>query len=158
VELIDRLWAKIRVGSFDECWPWIGTINDRGYGIVRVDGKLKKAHRVLWEEMNGTLEEGECVLHKCDNPPCCNPKHHFKGTKGDNNRDCANKGRNTGARNAPRGEASPKAKLSEEVVTQIRQRADEGESDLSIARDLKVPRSTVYTVRKRETWKHLEEV
>ncbi len=36
---------------------------------------------------------GLLVCHKCDNPPCCNGNHYFKGTHKDNQQDAARKGR-----------------------------------------------------------------
>ena len=82
----------------DDCLEWIGPANKKGYGRVKVDGRLASPHRVaayaagvvkrIWEP-----GRKECVLHRCDNPRCCNPKHLWPGTLSDNMQDCAAKGR-----------------------------------------------------------------
>lgn len=59
----------------------------------RLGQKSIPAHRVSYVIFNGDLEEGDVVMHTCDNPHCVNPKHLVKGTLADNNRDRANKGR-----------------------------------------------------------------
>ncbi|MGH7024521.1 MAG: HNH endonuclease signature motif containing protein [Caulobacteraceae bacterium] len=51
------------------------------------------AHRLAWELANGPIPDGLLILHKCDNPVCCNPDHLFLGTAADNHADCAAKGR-----------------------------------------------------------------
>jgi len=56
------------------------------------------------------------VLHKCDNPPCCNPAHLWLGTYADNNNDRARKGRSV----IRAGEKSGMAKLTWAKVHQIR--------------------------------------
>ena len=97
----ERFWAKVdKSGGPDACWPWIGGCSSNGYGQFHVglkgDGTrlLIQAHRVAYELAHGPLGPGECSLHRCDNPPCCNERHLFKGTKTDNMRDSAAKGRN----------------------------------------------------------------
>jgi hypothetical protein len=77
----------------DDCMVWRGARNGCGYGAKRIGGKVRSTHRLAWEWANGTIPDGMCVLHRCDNPPCCNPSHLFLGTVADNNRDRKAKGR-----------------------------------------------------------------
>lgn len=94
--LSERLWEKVDVGRPDECWPWRGS-KKRGYGRIRGEGGRQSrtlfAHRVVWQLEYGPIPFGLCVLHSCDNPPCCNPGHLFLGTNDDNLRDMRSKGR-----------------------------------------------------------------
>lgn len=78
------------------CHLWTGTSNRQGYGRVGAGsrGKHQLAHRAAWRLANGEIPDGMCVLHRCDNPPCVNVVDHlFLGTKKDNSRDMAAKGR-----------------------------------------------------------------
>jgi hypothetical protein len=100
----DRTWEKIERRSTAECWEWLGSKTIFGHGVVLPEGRrtYTSAHRVAYQMYYGvTLPTEMCVLHRCDNPSCCNPHHLFTGTKGDNNRDAASKGRNHKQRMSP---------------------------------------------------------
>jgi len=90
-KLRDRFWKKVKKIK-NGCWEWVGATTC-GYGRIGVCGKTVIAHRLSWVWANGKIPKGLCVLHKCDNRPCVNPKHLFLGTKKDNTRDCIRKGR-----------------------------------------------------------------
>ena len=92
---IKRLRAKIRVTE-SGCHEFIGARNDVQYGQIYVLGRLMYTHRVMWIATHGAIPEGLCVLHRCDNPPCCNVEHLFLGTKQDNSHDARAKGRMRG--------------------------------------------------------------
>ena len=67
---------------------------DVGYGCFSYRGKGWRAHRIAWTLVNGEIPKGLFVLHRCDNPPCCNPDHLRLGTHKENMDDMNRKGRN----------------------------------------------------------------
>lgn len=85
-----------------ECLVWTGATTKQGYGHMKVDGKTITVHRLTWLLNKGEIPPGMCVLHTCDNPPCCNPDHLFLGTDLDNKRDAMGKGRRMGNHGKPR--------------------------------------------------------
>lgn len=78
------------------CMEWTARTDPDGYGEIRVDGKLWRAHRLAWTAANGPIPTGLQVLHHCDNPPCVNVQHLFLGTNKDNHADKKRKGRTIG--------------------------------------------------------------
>lgn len=86
-------WKKANRGSDSECWEWTGSKKEEGYGRFQVDGKWVSAHRHALVLSGVEVPPDLCVLHRCDNPPCCNPSHLFLGTRQENNRDRDLKGR-----------------------------------------------------------------
>jgi len=98
------------------CIEATGERGPRGHVRQRVNGRREQAHRLAWERVHGSIPVGLCVLHRCDNPPCINVDHLFLGTKGDNNRDRAAKGRS-----APQhGESNPNVRLTQQQADTIR--------------------------------------
>jgi hypothetical protein len=75
------------------CWEWQGALTKAGYGLLGYQGKMEYAHRLSYKLIKGTINDGQCVCHSCDNPKCCNPEHLWLGSKKENNMDKARKGR-----------------------------------------------------------------
>ncbi len=143
----ERFWRKVDRRGPDECWEWRGFRNEFGYGRTRhgrLDRGKQGAHRVAWALVNGTIPEGAHVLHRCDNPPCCNPAHLFLGTHTDNMRDMSEKGRARGFIGTQlRGELNPRTKLADARVTHLRSLRAQGRTLRSLAREFAVGLSTV---------------
>lgn len=90
----ERFWSLIdRSGGIDACWIWTASLRTTGYGQFYYEETVQAAHRVAWKIVNGSIPDGLYVLHKCDNPVCCNPTHLFVGTPKDNVEDMMRKGR-----------------------------------------------------------------
>ena len=90
----EKLLDRIEMGGEDDCWPWTGCLDDKGYGLIgsRPNGEVR-AHRAAYVHFTGPIPEGCNVLHSCDNRRCCNPKHLFAGSQQDNVDDMVTKGR-----------------------------------------------------------------
>ena len=54
---------------------WCGTVNSRGIGLIKVDGRTTTVRRVAWELLNGPLLAGARVLLRCDEPACIAADH-----------------------------------------------------------------------------------
>lgn len=81
------------VDKSGDCWNWIGTKNQWGYGRFTRNYKQVFAHREAYEMEFGKLEPGSVVLHKCDNPGCVRPDHLFLGSHSSNQADKVSKNR-----------------------------------------------------------------
>jgi hypothetical protein len=99
-EVINRLLSRVDIRSDAECWPWMGAKTTFGHGRVKVAGKLYSPHRLIYHIACEPLPpddsrdwHGPVVMHSCDNPACCNPKHLSVGTQLQNINDMDAKGR-----------------------------------------------------------------
>ncbi len=91
----ERFMSKIT--KVNNCWLWNAGTNFKDYGnfSITINGKTKtyRAHRFIYEYINGPISEGLLVCHSCDTPRCVNPEHLWLGTVSDNAIDSVNKKR-----------------------------------------------------------------
>jgi hypothetical protein len=116
INVPEKLWEKIKVKSKDECWEWVGSLYPGGYGIIKINCKNYRTHRLAYELTYGPILNNLHVLHKCDNKKCCNPNHLFLGTHKDNMKDRDLKGRNGDIK----GMKNPNHKLTIEQIYEIK--------------------------------------
>ena len=116
-----------------------------------MDGRQRYVHRWIYSLLHGGFRgiEGMAIIHLCDNSRCYRYDHLWGGTVGDNNRDRSVKGRSA------RGEGTPKAKLTEVQVQEIRRRRSTGETLMSLSSAFGVAPTTIRRVVERETWIHI---
>jgi len=114
----EKFWKKVNIGNPDDCWEWIGARGPGEYGAFGM-GKTTRAHRVSWIFAYGDIPEGMLVCHKCDNPPCVNPRHLFLGTPKDNVNDMILKGRSVYSGRKKLAEPSYKSMISDELANCI---------------------------------------
>jgi hypothetical protein len=152
--LAERFNEKVdRGGGPDACWLWTAH-RHQGYGVIKVLGRLRKAHHVAWELHHDQPlpalmypRSNTVVRHSCDNPPCCNPAHLHRSTQVANIRDMNRKGRRRGGPQPPRnrfGEANPFCRVSDANVTLIRHSA---ECARVLAERYGLSRSHVYKIK-----------
>lgn len=148
VETIARFMAKVSPEPNTGCWLW--TAADTGwYGTFTIDGVQISAPRAAYEMFVGPIPFGRVLRHKCDVPLCVNPDHLELGTQADNIRDRDVRGRTA------RGGDDGNAKLTDEIVLEIRRLYAAGFSITSIGAKFRIDKSNVSFIARGKTWKHL---
>lgn len=59
----------------DDCWEWRGYVNPNGYGVARIGGHSRQAHRAVYATINGEVPDYLVLDHLCRNRRCVNPDH-----------------------------------------------------------------------------------
>lgn len=133
-----------------DCWIWTGKRDGYGYGRIKIRGKQRQVHRIMFQLIEGPIDEREILCHSCDNRACVNPKHLRIGTHKDNATD--RESRNRGVR--VQGSDHPWAKLTEKKVLKIRaSKVDPAK----LATHYGVSVETIINIQQGKSWKHVED-
>ena len=156
-------WARAeKTRWFYGCELWTGAKSGGGYGSARFKGRMRAVHRLIAEHYHGQPPAEQphnrrCpraqVNHICGNSACINPAHLYWGTQVDNVRDREAAG--TG--NHARGEAHPRAKLTDLRVRLARRLVARGAPIAHLARWFGVNETVLGNAVKRRTWRHVQE-
>src|SRR5258708_10909280 len=97
----DRFWSKVDQRGPEDCWEWRGARRSKaGYGGFQVGNRLVSSHRHAYELCVGEITSDKpFVCHRCNNPPCVNPKHLYAGSQKDNLQQMACEGRSASGDN-----------------------------------------------------------
>lgn len=136
-------WVKVDRRGADECWEWQGSCRPSGHG--QLSAKALRPTPIGAHVMSFFLEHGRwpspSCLHHCDNASCVNPAHLYEGTQWQNMQDRK-------ARKPRFGAMNPAAKHGG-FVAEIRARADAGQSQAQICRDLHINSAVVSRIVRR---------
>jgi len=157
----DVLWSKVDKRSENECWEWKGYKNADGYGKTWINDRGYFAHRVIFDlafpniiTLNAPKSTNKFgfVLHTCDNPICCNPKHLWVGTHKDNMEDKKRKGR------CPdySGDKGPRAKLTMAQARQARELRKNGAKVSDLAKQFELSLPSMKTLLCGQSYKETE--
>ena len=141
-----RLWAKVDVGSLDECWPWQERSRQAPLGYGKIgdgSGSPLTVSRVICEWSFGPPPTPEHqAMHACDNPPCCNPLHLSWGTPRENNLDKSARGRATSHRRV----------MTDAQAAEVRARHMAGELQRELAAEFGVSQPTISKIIRGVTY------
>jgi hypothetical protein len=158
----ELFWEKVdkngpvpdHLPELGQCWLWTASkCKINGYGRVTYRGiRGTNAQRAAYELAYGVeIPPGMLACHRCDVRLCCRPDHLFVGSKGDNNRDRARKGRSR----KQRGMDSFNAKLSDDDVRNIRGLVAAGATQASVARRYGIRSGHCSAIVNRRLWTHV---
>ena|ERR1700744_5862337 len=132
------------------CLEWTGVRYKRGgygqffWGTTGGKEKIMRASRAAWILFRGEIPEGGNILHKCNNPPCCNVEHLYVGSHRDNARDRDLAGHTS------RLEHRYNWKRSSNLIEQIKAMLPSGMPLQKICDDLGIGWQTMYRARNQD--------
>lgn len=144
----DRFWNFALVHPDpNQCWDWAGSFNTDGYPNFWFNNRNDVGHRFSWILHFGDISGDQWILHYCDNPGCCNPRHLFLGNPAINSKDVCLKFR-YGKRHIV---------LTPEQAILIRNLKASGITCAVLAREFGVSPSHISRLARGLKWKHADE-
>lgn len=126
-------------GDPTACWLWKGALNKKdGRPYFRLDGKSVPAYRIVYELVTGEKCGNLYILHQCDTPNCCNPRHIRLGTHQENMTEMEQRDRHG---------------LPKTVVRAIRALLDKGRTQEAIAELYGVSREAISAIATKRVHK-----
>lgn len=135
--------------QMEDCVRWPYGRGPDGQGRVWIKGRPREAARVVCERAQGAPPTPQHeAAHSCGkgHEGCINPRHIRWATHIDNEADKLIHG------TLPQGQRHGKAKLTEQVVIEVRRRAATGLSLAALAREYGVSRQAIADVIRRRSW------
>lgn len=158
---LDAFWSKVNIAGPDECWTWKAGLYRDGYGQLGYRDASGRQHTIRAHAFalilaTGEDQRGRFALHRCDNPPCCNPDHLYWGDQKQNAADMRERGR--AKQPAPRkGVENPRAVLTEDEVRELRHLYATGDvTQQELADYYAVSQQIISYAVRRHTWSHIE--
>lgn len=154
----NRILSSIKINE-NLCWVWQKCKNSikQPHGRIAVMNHGKRihalAHRVSFYLWKGDIPSNMYVMHKCNNPSCCNPDHIEIGTQKTNMAYMYETGR--GYKNPVKGEKHPHAKLNLEKVIKMRFLHSKGVNCGILGRQFGVSTGSARDVVKLKSWRHV---
>lgn len=150
----DKFILLLVRGEPDECWPWSdAAVRVDYYGIICG----VKSNRVAYTALIGVIPDGMIIRHTCDHKWCVNPVHLVAGTHSQNLQDVLDRHPTVHeAQSASRrGERNPRARLTTELVLQMRAEYASGIGNRDLAGSYGVSIGCVDNIISRANWKHV---
>lgn len=137
----------------DECLIWPKSRLTNGYPVVNTkEGQKRIASRVMCEVAHGMPPDPSMeAAHSCGNghKGCVNPRHLRWATRMDNSHDKYGHGTHL------YGEKAPWSILTEDDVKYILNKEKSG-GPAALAKKFGVSKWTIYSIRQRRIWRHVE--
>ncbi len=141
------------------CWKWTGGTRERkdsnivSYGVIGCGKRRVTAHKLSLEIHVGKAPKGKPFgLHRCHYKDCIRPDHLYWGTHEDNMRDKALSGRASRLQ----GENNPTSKLTNKIVTSIRDAHDSGKGNFTeLGAMFGLHKGHIRNIVRRAAWAHI---